>query len=142
MGVVKTFEFITTLKKPTKEKRKEILALYKKAATTKSWKKLVNGNTGLSLSYKSATSNIAVLQEPLKRLVTNTKVGKVSPVHVLDNLVIVRVINEKLLEPQALTQVSAKIRKKLAPIKLRDAIKKAKDEILATSTIEYIKENN
>lgn len=137
-GVVKNFEYITTLKKPTKEKRKEILTLYKKAATTKSWEKLVKSNPGLSLSYKSASSNIAVLKEPLKRLVVNTKTGKVSPVYVLDNLIIVRVTSEKLLEPQALTQVSAKIRKKLAPIKLRDAIKAAKEKVLAVSAVEYI----
>lgn len=136
-GIVKTFEFITTVKKPTAEQRKEILTLFKNAAEQKYWDKLSENNSSLLLKYKKATSNIAVLEEPLKRLVTNTKAGNVSPVHIVDNIMIVRVNSEKLLEPKPLSQVSAQIRKKLAPIKLRDAIKKAKEEVLAKTKVEY-----
>ena len=78
---------------------------------------------------------------PLKRLVSSTKAGEVSPIHVLDNITIVRVISEKTLDPKPLDQVSAEIRKKLAPIQVRDAIKKTKEELLKSTKVVYTDNN-
>lgn len=136
-GIEKTFEYITNYKPLTNEQRKEVLNLFKTASEKRDWQKWVNAEKKLPLTYKKATANVSILEEPLKSLVKNTRPGEISPVHIVENITLVRVVNEKQHSPKPLAEVSQEIRKKLAPIKLRDAIKQAKEKALEQVDVAY-----
>ena len=53
---------------------------------------------------------------------------------------LIRVVDERSATPKPLADVSADIRKILAPLQLRAAVRKASDEIVAASEIIYIAE--
>lgn len=93
---------------------------------------------GFSVNQVSATINPALTDEPLKSLVAKTPIGEVSPVKIDNNIYILRVNNEEKVPAKPLAEVSADIRKALAPVQLKKAVKEVSDKALEQMQVEYV----
>ena len=96
-----------------------------------------------NMTYKKARMDIALLRPPLKDLIafanadgTVNQVGKVVAGSKKDVL-IGRVLSEKPTAPKPLAEVSAEIRKMLAPVQLKEAVRKVSDDALSTVDVIY-----
>ncbi len=136
-GVERTFEVLSTTREVSEQERNEILKQLGTAAQVADWKKWAERLQSLSMGYRKATARADVLEAPLKGLVQGTPVGKVSPVHSGKSIMIVKVLDEQKLAPKPLQEVSAAIRKKLAPVKLKEAVRAASTEALSKVQVTY-----
>ena len=82
----------------------------------------------------------AMRMQPLKSLVASTGQGETSPLHMGDTLTIVKVVETKALPAKPLMEVSADIRRKLAPVKMKDAIKAISAEAKQRMKVEIVGE--
>jgi hypothetical protein len=70
--------------------------------------------------------------------VSSTEAGSTSPLHVADQLTIVRVNAREELPVKPLMKVSSEIRRKLAPIRMKDAIKEISEYAEKQMKIEIV----
>lgn len=138
----KEVEIIKTVGELDSSKRKEVLTALGGVGSEVNWDAWVQEHVSLGLSYKKVRVNPDVLQQPLKTLITATGLGAVSPVHNDKDIIIVRVLSEERLPAKPLAQVSADIRRKLAPTKLRESVKEASDMALKKVEVKYFKNNS
>lgn len=95
--------------------------------------KKVNG-----LRYRKAMAGVGLISPELETVVINmTSQDKPSVVMVNTVPHLVRVIGTKHLPAKPLSEVSASIRKKLAPIQLKVAVKDLSDRVLSNTKVEY-----
>ena len=128
-GLEKTFEMLRAPDGLEDEERNRLIRKISESSKAKNWKALAN-TMGDKVSYRQATARVDVLEEPVKSLVSSTSPGNVSPLSTAKGIVVVHVISEKKLPSKPIEQVSSEIRKRLAPIKLKEAIKKAAEDAL------------
>jgi len=140
-GLEKTFEMIRTVSNLDDGQRRTLLLELAKAKSEGNWEQWVNAIQLKSVVYKRATAKVDILDQPLQRLVRTTQIGKVSPIHNGDHIAIVRVIDEKRISPKPFSEVSAEVRKRLAPLKLKEAIKTISQEIVKNSQVTYAENN-
>lgn len=142
-GKKKEFEyFISSAEELNEGDRKSILSFITAAKDTKGWGKLLDGKQDLPLTYRKAKARVSVLEEPLKTLVTTTAPGNVSSIHMGKQIVIVRVLGEESIPARPLTEVSADIRKRLAPMQLRKAVKEVSEQALQQVKVTYPDKDN
>jgi PPIC-type PPIASE domain/SurA N-terminal domain len=83
----------------------------------------------LKLQYQQGRNKAGLLHKTLEQKINATAQGETSSVFYIDGeLYLVRVNRLEQLPPKALSEVSDNIRKRLAPLLLRDAVKKASEE--------------
>lgn len=137
-GSKKEFEyFISTAGDLNEEQRKRVLAFISSARSADKWVGLLDGNKDLHVTYRKAKARTSVLEEPLKTLVSTTASGSVSSVHMGKQIVIVRVLGEETIPARPLAEVSAEIRKRLAPMQLRKAVKEVSALALTQVEVTY-----
>ena len=91
------------------------------------------------LVYQNAEARKGLLNKHLEQLINSLEVGQVSDVSFVDgNLIVVRVTGISQLAPKPLSEVSADIRKTLAPLQLKKAVKKASQEAIAGAEVKYL----
>ncbi|WP_028863801.1 peptidyl-prolyl cis-trans isomerase [Psychromonas aquimarina] len=125
--LLKEFELIVSLGKLQAQDKVKMLKRFESAKDQPDWKKWAAelSEQSYSVTYKKAEAKLLLLSQPIKKLVADTSVGKVSEVHFGDQLIIVRVINQTQLPAKPLSEVSVEIRKKLAPVNMKKAVKEA-----------------
>jgi len=138
-GVEKIFELIRTVKVLKGEQRDELLQMLSQLEVEKNWALWAKRLQSLSVVYKKAKARAELLDQPLRQLVHETQPGQISPVQKGEHIFIIRVIGEKKLVPKPYSEVSAEIRKKLAPVKLKAAIKGLSQEIVKKAQVTYRK---
>lgn len=140
-GSIKQFEYIQ-VQIQAKEDAASLLKVFNEITANKNWAQAVNTikstNAAWVVAHKSASLNPKDLQEPLKSIVTKTGVGAVAPVDV-NGLVytLVKVVDEKPLALKPLAEVSGEIRKSLAPLQLKQAVKEISDSALKEAVVVY-----
>jgi hypothetical protein len=83
----------------------------------------------LKLQYQQGRNKAGLLHKTLEQKINAIAQGETSSVFYIDGeLYLVRVNGLEQLPPKALSEVSDNIRKRLAPLLLRDAVKKASEE--------------
>lgn len=137
-GLEKEVEIIKSTGELSSDKRKALLVALAKVDFEADWKAWVEGQSDLELNYKKVRVNPDVLHQPLRSLIMATDKGAVSPVHNDKEVLIVRVLSETQLPAKPLSQVSADIRRKLAPTKLREAVKKASEMALNEVEVKFV----
>lgn len=141
-GTRKEFEyFITTKEDLTEEERKQVLEFFANVKTEAAWGNLHDPNQQLPLMYRKANARVGLLEQPLKTLVDKTPAETVSSVHMGARIVVVRVLREETISPKPLAEVSAEIRKKLAPIQLKKAVKEVSEKALDQVSVTYPNSN-
>lgn len=140
-GSIKQFEYIQ-VQIPVKEDASKVVNALNKLSGHSDWvesaDEIKTSQSSWTVSYKSASLNPNDLNEPLKALVSDTNVGEVAPLGV-NGLVytLVKVVSEKPLALKPLAEVSAEIRKTLAPLQLKQAVKQISDNALKEAVVTY-----
>lgn len=137
-GSRKEFEYFSSNKEALSEsERKAVLQFMAAVNQSAEWESLLATQSQLPLVYRKAKARLSVLDEPLKTLVTDTPLGNVSPLHMGNQLVVVRVLAEETIPPRPLADVSGEIRKRLAPLQLRQAVKTVSEQALNQVKVTY-----
>lgn len=136
-GMEKTFEMLRAPDGLEDVERNSLIRKISESSKAKNWKALAS-KLGDKVNYRKASVRVDVLEEPVKSLVSNTSSGNVSPLSTAKGIVIIRVLSEKELSAKPIAQVSSDIRKKLAPIKLKEAIKMAAEDALTKVEVRSI----
>jgi hypothetical protein len=139
-GTSKQFDMIQTYRPVTEKERKELLEKLSELKQVADWSQWVEAHKTLPVNLRQLTARVEVLEQPLQSLVSATDVGETSPLHIGDTLTLVRVNGIERHPPKPLAQVSAEIRKRLAPIKMRATIKQLADEALTKAKVEIVSE--
>ncbi len=132
------FELIQTNRELKEEERSTLIKLLGGLSSEQDWQQWVNNHSTLPIAWRQLSANTEILKQPLKSLVSSTAAGSVSPLHVTDQLIIVKVRDRTELPPKPLQEVSAEIRRKLAPLKMKEAIKEISDAASKQLTIEIL----
>lgn len=142
-GVKKAFEyFMTSEEDVTEVTRKIVLDFYAAAGDNNDWGALLGERQDLPVVYRKGKARIGVLKDPLKALVASTAPGELSSIHMGEQIVIVRVLAEEAIPAKPLVEVSADIRKRLAPMQLRKAVKDVSELAMKQVTVTYPKGDN
>lgn len=123
--LLKEFEIILSVGKLQAKDKVNLLKKFESAKEQADWKKwtALLFKQSYSVTYKKAESKLSLLSLPIKKMVATTGVGQVSEVYFGERLIIVKVINETKLPAKLLSEVSREIRKKLAPVNMKKAVK-------------------
>jgi hypothetical protein len=137
-GAEKSFELLRAPKELSGKERNDIIRKLAAAGEQQDWGVWAQ-ELGDAVTYKKGSSRVDVLEGPLKALVRSTGVGEVSPIHTGQGVLVVRVLEERQLPPRPLSEVRSTIRKKLAPLKLKEAIKKVSEDARKQVVVRYQK---
>ncbi len=142
-GVSKVFEMLATPSKSTDEARNQFLIAAKElggdknTSGDKSWQAVAKQNAN-SVVYSRSTSRPGLLAPKLASVLSGLSAGEASEVVMVDGSPhLIRVLEQKKLAAQPLNTVSAEIRKKLAAIQLKKAVKKASNQVIKQAAVEY-----
>ncbi len=133
---VKTVELLSSAGEPSLEQRDGFLAAVSGLKDETDWKGFADKNTSLNLVYKKIKLQPGLLDKNLEKAVKKIAPGGMSSVVFVNKVATVaRVLEEKQLMPKPLHEVSADIRKKLAPIQLKKAVKNASEQAVENAEV-------
>jgi hypothetical protein len=144
-GVERRYEMIRAADKVTDERRDQLIEKLGEARRAGNWRSRVDGmnKQGLPVVYRQGVVNAAVLDAKLVRLAEATPVGETSDVLLIDGKpLVIRVTSETRKTARPLHEVSADIRKKLLPQRLKQAIKAVQEQVLEKAEVEYTGQAN
>lgn len=139
---IKIFEMITTSKKIQGAQHKQVLDVLNKARKSANWNSYVKkaNKTNNILEYRTGTSSEKLLNNQLLAVLSGMKAKDISrPVFIDSKPYLIRVTAEKDTKARPLTEVSADIRRMLAPQQLKKAIKIVSDKLMKDAKVEYVK---
>jgi PPIC-type PPIASE domain/SurA N-terminal domain len=120
------------------EQRDALLASVNRIKNSKNWSA---GFPEYGLQYQQGQAKSGLLDASIERAMISLKEGETSDALYIGNQIyLLRVKKIHQTPPKALANVGDEIRKKLAPMLLRESVKKATDDILNASKIEYSKD--
>jgi len=140
---IRQFELITTTRSLQGAERVRVLRQLT-GLERKNWKTYVQmlKKQGLPIDYRTGNADEKLLHASLRTMLATLKLKEVSkPFFIEGRVYIVRIISEKRRQARPLNEVSAAIRKALAPIQLQKAIAEISADIMKTAKIEYVKNN-
>ena len=138
---IKKIELIKTVDTISELKRNAFLDQVSTLKKSNNWKKVATKHwlEENDLLYQQIEVKPGLLQPELDQQIKQLKKGHTSDIVMLKGEAnLIRVIDVKTLAPQPLAQVSNYIRKILAPIQLRKAVKAATDDVVKQANVEYI----
>jgi len=137
------FQTLTTTKDLDDSVRKKVLQAFAAAKNDDDWKAYASKVTaqGLAVKYKAAQMVPKQLPDSIKLQVEQLAVGAVSDLIYGEQIEIVKLIAREPDRIQPIASVSAKIRKKLAPMQLKKALKLAAEQVMEKTEIEYISQS-
>lgn len=137
-GTTKRFEIVQTQDDLRDEERAEAIRLLGSLASVDDWRQWVQQHQEIPLVWRKLKARVELLEQPMKSLVSATDPGSASSLHMGRRLTIVKVNAVEPHPPRPLLEVSAEIRKKLAPIKMRDAVKAIADAAVQQAHVEIV----
>ncbi|MCU7892441.1 MAG: peptidyl-prolyl cis-trans isomerase [Candidatus Thiodiazotropha sp. (ex Ustalcina ferruginea)] len=137
-GVTKRFEMIQTYRSVTEQERKALIGKLSELSNVDDWSHWLEGHKSLPINLRQLTARVEILDQPLQALVSAAGIGETSPLHIDDVITVIRVNTVDLHPPKPLAEVSAEIRKRLAPIKMRAAIKLLAEDALQKVSVEIV----
>ena len=137
---IRTFEVVKGLTKAEGPARKKIISAITELSIQSEWKEAVSELKlkGLQIDYSKGALSKGTLKSDIDSIISDTPLGKTSNIHFVDGLpLITRILSEKTIAPKPLSLVSNDIKKSLAPIQLKKAVKQASDELLLQVSVTY-----
>jgi len=137
---IKTYEMITSTSKLTSGERDALVLVLKKQAEKKDWsaRVLALKKTGFPVVYRKGETSGKVLDRRLLEMIKNLSAGQSSSVTIIDGApCLVRLLDEKHLPPQRLADVYGRIKKMLAPARVKDAIREVSEKVLKDADVVY-----
>ncbi len=138
---VRHYELIQSSQPLNAGERDKLMALLKDPGSQKDWRGWVAklSRKGYPLTYRAGQTSAELLHPQLYQIVQAMK--KSDPPQfgfIKDVAYVIRINKETRLPPRPLDEVSVQIRKALAPVQLRAAIKQASAQVLKAAKVEYI----
>jgi len=137
---IKTYEIIKGNSKLEGQVRDKLLSEIKRISQLKKWhSEVINlKKENFPIEYSKGASDGSSLNKKLASIIQTLDVNEVSTLYYIDGFpMILRVIDDREIKPKPLTQVRAQIRKSLAPLQLKKAVKKIAKQLLSEAKIEY-----
>lgn len=137
-GVVKAFEMLKIRPSELSDNISEKVA---KLKLQKNWQQLAsqlkNDNPDWLVDYKKAVLADTLLKEPVKSLLVGLQPGESAPLHISgDQFLLLKLIENEPLPVKPLAEVSASIRKQLAPLQLKEAISSISNQLVEEADVE------
>ena len=137
---LKSFEVVKGMTKLDGTAREKMLKAMTNLKAEINWKKSVLSlkSQGLQIEYSVGAVIKGVLTSDIDSLVHSLKVNEVSTIHFIKGVpMIFKVVKETIIEPKPLADVRATIRKSLAPVQFKKAVKKITEVLLKNIDVEY-----
>lgn len=140
----KTFEYITTHGALTEQQRDQVIVTLSNLTIDADWKTAAQqlAEAGIPITHKSAKLAPELVAQPLQNLLKKTPAGQLSSLSTGETLMRVKVISEFKRPAKSLTEVSADIRKKLAPIVMKESIRALSEKVRATAEIKRLDDSS
>ena len=139
---IRTYDMIAGTRPLKSEERDALIRVLNEAPQRKDWKiwtETLQGK-GYPVAYQHGQVAERLLHPLLRQLMKSLKEGETSRISFIEGKsYVVRIVDEKKIAPRPLQEVSAEIRKALVPVQLKNGVKKASAQVLATAEIVYEK---
>jgi len=130
-GESTTIELLKSASKPTESQRDAILTAVAKLKLESDWSKFANTNTDLGLQHFRSVVQPGLFDPVIEQTIKPLKRGDVSGVVFVKQIPhIIKIVDKQAISAKPLASVSAIIRKKLAAVELKKAIKDASDGVV------------
>jgi hypothetical protein len=142
--VVRIYELLVEKEKSDASQRDQIVQRLREAAQQKDWQAYAAqlASQGYAIQFRGGEENEQLLNPGLLGLLRPLKRDQVSQVtYISGKAYIARIVSEEEKGARPLQDVSADIRKMLAPIQLKKAIRQVSDEVMASARVEYLQES-
>jgi len=138
----KSYSLVTTVSRVTDNQRSEIITRYQKLKATNDIDKIYKGlNASAQFSLSKHVLNKKTSKTAVDKLVANLSPGSVSSLSwIKGRPVIVKVITEDVQKATPFNEVKADIRKALAPVQVKNAIRNESKKIFKSLKVEYFGE--
>lgn len=133
-----SFELVRTRRPLTGPARDQAITALAGLDTVDDWAAWTLEQEPLEFDHRASVAKPELLEQPLRGLVERTAVGQVSAIGSGDLLMRVRVTAEREIPPRPLDAVSAEIRRRLAPVQLRNAIRTLAEQATETLGVRYL----
>ncbi len=137
---IRTYEVIFTGKDFDTGKREKLMTVLNTHGTKKDWKTWTEElkRKGFSIFFRKGQVDEKALHPDLKNLIRPLKKGETSRLSFIKgSAYLVRITDERMIPPRPLQEVRSRIRKSLAPIQLKKAVKQASTDILKEVDVVY-----
>ena len=138
--IQKRYEIIQGKDNLAAAERKAIISALNTAQTQQNWKVFAQSlqDKNLSVNYSQGAMTQGTMAAEFERILKPLEKGQTSPVFFMRKLpAIVRVTEVIIQKAKPLSDVSRDIRKQLAPVQLKKAIRSSADNVMKTMTIDY-----
>lgn len=138
--IQKRYEIIQGKDNLAAAERKAIISALNTAQTQQNWKVFAQSlqDKNLSVNYSQGAMTQGTMAAEFERILKPLEKGQTSPVFFMRKLpAIVRVTEVITQKAKPLSDVSRDIRKQLAPVQLKKAIRSSADNVMKTMTIDY-----
>jgi hypothetical protein len=139
---VKKFEMVKSVGKLTAESRSQLMAKLDGLNKVTDWQQAARSlrDEGFNVGYQQAEANPGLLDQQIKQLVNQTSMNEASNILTHDGALIkVRVTGERVVPGKTVEEVSADIRRLLAPGMLKQAVAEVSEKALGTVDVKYMK---
>jgi len=137
---IRLYEMITSNSRLDSQNRNSLLKIFENPSDKSDWKTWVENlnQKGFLVSYRKGNASEEPLNEKLMSLLNSLEKGDTSNVTYIDGvLYIARITDEQKIDPRPIKDVSAEIRKSLAPLQIKKAVKRASDQVLESAEVIY-----
>lgn len=144
-GERRLYEVLTIQGTTNEETRDKAVALLGKAAEQKEWQEYAreNSSAGFIVQYARARADASSGDKALQAKLKTLSAGKTSAMSLAGGeATVLRVNAVETIAPRPLIEVRDDIRRRLAPVNLKAAVKEAMDTALSGADIEYFESNN
>ncbi len=141
---IRSFELLKAPAKIDEQVRDNIIKSLASIKQVADWSGAANKwSETYQLQYQRGQVKKGLLEPQLDGVLGKLDKGATSDIFYIDGqLHIARVIDIQTIPPKALAEVSADIRRQLAPLQLKKAIKQASEAVRAQARIEWTKQDN
>lgn len=139
-GVEIRFTLLTSLQNRLTVNRDKIIDALNNAITAEDWNYYIADlkKTGIKLQIQSGSSNDRLLHNRIRSVIHSMAIAETSKTIIIDGKpYIIRITDRVQHQAKPLNEVSAEIRRTLAPVRLKSAIKLLSDELLKTANVQY-----
>ncbi len=131
-----SFEMLTTEAALAETARDKLLAITAEIKGSEDWPSLVKQQGDAPLVYRRGKSIEGLLDPRIISVMDGLQVGETSDVAFIDGVpVIIRVTGAQTQPAKPLAEVSADIRKALAPMQLRKAVKRVTEQLVSQADV-------
>ena len=137
---LKVYQVLKGLTRLEGKVRENLLTEMQRVSSLNNWKKEVEllKQQGIQIEYSSGVAQEKTLNQKLMQIIASLEKGEVSSLHYLDGLpMMFKVVDIREIQPKPLSQVRGEIRKSLAPLQLKKAVRAVSDKLLAEANVEY-----